>query len=276
MKLYYYTTVETLALILDSNKIRFTRLDCFDDPKEAESYSDFNQLIYIFASCFTEDKKESIPLWKMYSSIETGVRIEFDQETIFNTKQTPIVLPKNTYKTIIHPSVVNSTLISNQLHNTDYSCIRVNGKVCDYIDFQKVIYNDDYKKLYAANQNIEKFTANTDDPNIKRTNTHIQFDPTKYGYYKSSYWSFQNESRFLIYTVPFATNEKEFSKMILENKSLTTRHIDVQLSDECISNLIIRTAPKATSATKIIVKSLMQKYTNINNIESSELEGCIR
>ncbi len=275
MKLYYYTTVETLALILDSHKLRFTRLDCFDDPKEAESYSDFNQLIYIFASCFTEDEKESIPLWKMYSSIETGVRIEFDQETMFSPKQTPIVLPKNSYKTIIHQSIVHSTLTSNQLHNNDYSCIPVSGKVCDYIDFQKVIYNDDYKELYAANQNIGKHTTNTDNPNIERTNTHIRFNPTKYGYYKSSYWSFQNESRFLIYTIPFATNEKEFSKMVFENKSLTTRYIDVQLSDECISNLIIRTAPKATPATKIIIRSLVQKYPKIN-IESSELEDCIR
>lgn len=31
MKIYHYTTIETLALIIKSRAIRFNRLDCVDD-----------------------------------------------------------------------------------------------------------------------------------------------------------------------------------------------------------------------------------------------------
>lgn len=35
MRIYHYTSIETLALILDSQKIRFNRLDRVDDLEES-------------------------------------------------------------------------------------------------------------------------------------------------------------------------------------------------------------------------------------------------
>ncbi len=42
MKIYHYTTIETLALILESKCIKFSRLDMLDDKTESEPFSVFN------------------------------------------------------------------------------------------------------------------------------------------------------------------------------------------------------------------------------------------
>lgn len=42
MKLFHYTTIDTLALILDSKSIKFSRLDQLDDKQESEPFAEFN------------------------------------------------------------------------------------------------------------------------------------------------------------------------------------------------------------------------------------------
>lgn len=78
-KLYHYTTVETLALILKSKKIRFNSLENLDDLLENKT-EEFNELgSYYFVSCFSNDNEESIPIWSMYSQNGQGVRLEFSK-----------------------------------------------------------------------------------------------------------------------------------------------------------------------------------------------------
>lgn len=95
MKLFHYTTIDTLALILDSKSIKFSRLDQLDDKMESEPFSDFNPLQYIFSASFTDDEQESIPMWKMYANMETGIRIEFDSDTMFNPSIRSIIIPNH-------------------------------------------------------------------------------------------------------------------------------------------------------------------------------------
>lgn len=61
MKLYHYTTIDTLALILKNRTIRFNRLDKVDDLEEKVVSCGVNLAQYIFASCWTKDAEESIP-----------------------------------------------------------------------------------------------------------------------------------------------------------------------------------------------------------------------
>ena len=71
--LYHYTSIETLALILSNRKIRLNRLDKVDDPQEqiAKEIADMGKLVFV--SSWTDDSDESIPMWKMYGSLESGV-----------------------------------------------------------------------------------------------------------------------------------------------------------------------------------------------------------
>jgi hypothetical protein len=90
MKIYHYTNIEALALILKNQTIRFNRLDQVDDIEEgnAESWGvTFCQ--YVFVSCWTDKKEENIPLWKMYSGNTGGIRLALEPE-VFTEYLIPI------------------------------------------------------------------------------------------------------------------------------------------------------------------------------------------
>ena len=74
--LYHYTSISTLAHILESKKIRFNRLDRVDDIEEGKAIDVNNISSFIYVSCWTNKKYESIPLWNMYTPNMKGVRIE--------------------------------------------------------------------------------------------------------------------------------------------------------------------------------------------------------
>ena len=81
MKLYHYTSIETLALILKNGTIKFNRLDTVDDLEEAGYTSDGMQLgKYMFVSCWTKSSEENIALWSMYADKGKGIRIELDED----------------------------------------------------------------------------------------------------------------------------------------------------------------------------------------------------
>lgn len=64
-KIYHYTSIETLALILKYKTIRFNRLDQVDDYEEAcYGSGDLNLHLgqYCFVSCWTREDKENLSL----------------------------------------------------------------------------------------------------------------------------------------------------------------------------------------------------------------------
>lgn len=81
--LYHYTNIESLALILKNKTIRFNSLDKMDDKQE-QMTSDLKRIgQFVYASSWTDEQNESIPMWNMYASLDRGVRI---------------ALPKNPFK----------------------------------------------------------------------------------------------------------------------------------------------------------------------------------
>lgn len=61
MRIYHYTSLESLALILQNKTIRFNRLDKVDDLEEGNVESlGIKFCKYIFVSCWTEDENENI------------------------------------------------------------------------------------------------------------------------------------------------------------------------------------------------------------------------
>ena len=81
MKIYHYTTIETLALILKNKTIRFSRLDTLNDQEEGHITScgiDVGRLAYV--SCWTENPKEAIPLWRIYGKNSMGIRIALEKD----------------------------------------------------------------------------------------------------------------------------------------------------------------------------------------------------
>lgn len=81
MKLYHYTTIDTLALILSNKTIRFTRLDQLDDLNEVGIYGS-NITKTTFVSCWTNKEEESIAQWSIYRGNNRGVFFSLDSTNI--------------------------------------------------------------------------------------------------------------------------------------------------------------------------------------------------
>lgn len=63
MKIYHYTSLETLALILKNRTLLFNNVKNMNDPEEVVTEDFKNSLQdYAFISCWTQNPEESIPL----------------------------------------------------------------------------------------------------------------------------------------------------------------------------------------------------------------------
>ena len=74
--LYHYTNVDSLALILKNKTIRLNSLDKMDDLQEQMTLDKQNFGKFVFVSSWTDDETEQIPMWRMYTPKQHGVRIK--------------------------------------------------------------------------------------------------------------------------------------------------------------------------------------------------------
>jgi hypothetical protein len=82
-RLFHYTSLETLALILAAKKLKFTLLSELNDPLEGKT-PDFQQAErMIYSSSWTANSSDTLPMWKMYSDL-CGVRISLPPD-MFDT-----------------------------------------------------------------------------------------------------------------------------------------------------------------------------------------------
>ena len=82
MKIYHYTTIETLEHILKEKTLKFNSLKNVDDSLEAISNDSGDLSNNFFVSCWTKQKKENISLWNMFTSGVQEVRIGIDEGNI--------------------------------------------------------------------------------------------------------------------------------------------------------------------------------------------------
>lgn len=269
--------LDSFAMFIKSKSLRFSRLDQMDDLYEAKPFNEkFNPLGYIFASCHTRDKTENIALWKMYSSLERGVRIELDTHDLFALTLRHHDIPVHYHEIFdYYPKYLWTCLGFEDYCNTDFILIPANenSEVNDKDNDLFIVHKDiDYIKNLEVYRN--KYTSfireKYDSQEVK-----IHIDLLKFGYQKLNYWEFQKESRFLIYTIPFCKNGDEINSLIKENTPILTPHIFAPLSNTALTNMTVRLSPNASEATKFIVSSLLSTIGN-KNIEESDLKGHIR
>lgn len=265
MKLFHYTTIDSLAHILNSRSIKFNRLDQLDDLSESEEFGSFNPLKFTFSSSFTWDERENIALWKMYANMETGVRLEFDSSSMFNPKLTD--LPPHSLTGNLIPKSIRTSLKSTDIVNKDFILIYWGStdshNLGDGIYLKNVEYNDNIKDIYKSLIKINPSDGS------------LNCDVWEFGFYKSKYWEFQKEVRLLIYTMPNCHIESDFDRLLSNDRHLETTSIFVPLSDFALDNLQIVLSPKATDASRIIVESLTSNLSNIS-IKDSDLKRIIR
>lgn len=259
--LYHYTTVETLALILENRTIRFSSLKNLDDAQEefvSDSY-DFGKFVYV--SSWTADEKEKIPMWNMYSRMDCGVRIK---------------LPKNPFKEYEYPK-----------DHIIYEIGQKGKKIVDY----NMLYNEKYHiendgideilyevKYIDSKEKLEPTIINDEHQNIR-------FCLDKLGRYKNTYWRFQDEWRYILRFIPIGYSEIEkniniFGDIVIKRfKSYSDKmpaFYDLRIKDEFFENMEIVLSPKISQGNKVIVYSLRDKYNPKMIIKESELHNLIR
>lgn len=268
--LYHYTNIETLALILQKHTFRFNSLDKMDDLQEKETGDIKNIGQFCYISSWTDDITESIPMWKMYSSIDSGVRIRL--------KKNPFKIHANTAEELSKVSSIPVTDNSNG--NPLKSLIPFtemfsNGFICPgamSMDIlHKVEYTQDSNKLYPklVSSNGDSFTIAMGE----------------LGKYKNTHWSFQNEWRYILLFFPLNINQavekSSADAQIMGNKILLGLekqpfpHYDMILDDDVYSQMEITLSPQISAGNRIIVECLVEKYNPTATIKNSSLVGLI-
>lgn len=269
--LYHYTSIETLALILSNRTFRLNSLDQMDDlqEKEASDIKNIGQFCYV--SSWTDDETESIPMWKMYSSLDSGVRIKL--------KTNPFKLFENTPESIKEVSKLPVADESNGVYLKSIIPIAdmmKKGYLCpaamkDNILY-KVEYTSDPSKLYpkVVTYEGEKFSISLGD----------------LGIHKNTHWEFQHEWRYILHFYPLNINQSP--NVLLNSVQIMANNIlhglekqpfpfyDLQLDDVAFSEMEITLSPQISPGYRLIVHALVEKYNPSAIIHNSSLLGLIQ
>lgn len=245
--IYHYTSIQSLACILKSGNLRFTRLDQFDDVQEGQKIADWNFGAMLFASCWGIDSSEDYPQWEMYGDAMRGVRLSLPSD------------PFDWYSYYQEGAYVNqvySPIPRELLRGEDF---HVGPDLNDHANFlRQVEYVEDINHHWRNNCHVEGNSLVVKD-GLQQVAS-----------YKSKRWAFQKEHRFLVQVLgPFnpATQQPAGPEMTW---------FDVPLGKHAFENLIIRMGPLSTAADRIIVDSLVRSFALEAKVEESHLIGLVR
>ncbi|MCK4343666.1 MAG: hypothetical protein KAX05_00150 [Bacteroidales bacterium] len=244
-ELFHYSSINKLALILDSKKIRFNRLDLVNDPNEGIS-KDFGAMaMYMFVSCWTKNSEENFALWNMYTDKMRGIRIELP---------TPVF---NSYKI------------------GDYS---------DFIITKNDSLNDQKRIFILPAENKPVLVEYTDDEDrlFPKIRTDIGLKTSALGLRKRTIWKIEDEVRYKMEIYPFDPNVSienfpvAYEKFIDKRIPPSIEFYDVDLNIESLKEMKIVIGPKCVLGDRQIVEALISKYNPTAEIFESKLSGKIK
>ena len=270
MKIYHYTNIEALALILKNKTIRFSRLDKVDDVEEGDVESlGVKFCRYVFVSCWTETSEENIPLWKMYGGDSGGVRITANHEMFKEYYVSNLKFGNQHSQGAIWSKIPHQDLI-----NPDFFIMPIFDYNNDMF-YRRVKYVDD----------VSQYTKNAIQvTNIKDNRGDWKMEMKPFGSYKNTRWKFQEETRFVLYALPINPliegANPELTTLLTQslsaNKTLSFSYYDMHLKDETLEDMEITLNPTATDSQRIIVQALVDKYAPNIKINDSALGELVR
>lgn len=267
--LYHYTSIDSLALILKNHTIRFSPLCKLDDLQEQKSSDVDNLGRFIFVSSWTDDERESIPMWKMYTNPEAGVRIKL-RKNPFVWQETA----KNAFENVKGLTIIGSKESNNSLYT--------------FLNIAELLKQGCYCSQ-AWDGNMLHQVEYTDDQTILEpivldfSDGYPTINMGKLGHQKNKYWDFQKEWRYVLQFVPFDISggpekaAQEFqvtaNKMTKGIAALPFSYFDLQIASEFYKEIEITCSPNITESSRIILNALADKYNPSIAIRESELLG---
>lgn len=243
-QLFHYSTINKLALILSSKKIRFNRLDYVNDPHEGVTDDFGSMAIYFFVSCWTKNKEENLALWNMYTEKMRGIRIELPLP-LFN---------------------------SNNI-----------GKLPNYIikESEYLNDNDGLFILDAQNEPIDIIYTDDEDKLHPKIQFDLGLKTSVLGIAKSTIWKIENESRYIMQIYPYDPNVSKdnfpdaYEKYIEHRIPPSINFYDVEITKKAFEEMKIVIGPKVHPGDKEIIKALVAEYNPNAVIFESKLTGHI-
>lgn len=275
-RIFHYTDIESLALILKTKKLRFTRLDRVDDIREAQEHSGINFGKYFFVSCWTQQEIESIPQWNMYSREMQGVRIDLPEYPFLNQP----LRTKPGWGGIECNGELLSPMAFEDLFGDSYFIVPTSLNRDHFAG--PVEYVPDVEELYI--RSIHREVATTGHVNLNINELY------KLPRYKTQDWEFQKEYRFSLFAMPslpvpkegsvsktFFENINEYmSNAFINNIDTSINYIDIPINPLVFEELVVRTGPLCTPGGRACAESLLSHHAPSARLEVSALTGSIR
>lgn len=276
-RIFHYTSVDSFEAILKSQKIRFTRIDRFDDVMEAQTHGGVGFGKYFFASSWTQDASESIPQWNMYGGRNEGVRIE---------------LPVKPFRRVRLEAIPGFVIAPNFECISPLSTMELFGN--SYFVVPQMAYNDKFfqgpvEYVPDVASRWAKAVSRTPDYSGRRTPS-LRIDRLwDLVRLKSETWSFQREYRFFLFAMPLVPHfEPDGIKMptpeqmgaasdhMQLNVDPVATYIDVSLDPAALDELVVRTGPLITEANRRRIEALLRTFAPKAKMVPSALENTIR
>lgn len=242
---YHYTNFEALLSIIKSKSIMLSSLEQLNDLEEGLRLDEIKKF-KVFVSCFTHEKKESIPLWKLYSKDGYGLRIGLNALIFFEDKKKLFFIDDKT----------KYYFPSKEWQIRDAIIADVN-----YVKEP----NDYYDIIYPLG---EDFLS--------------QKDPTAIGLIKRKAWKFEEETRARVYVdVKPGVSSRLFNKSD-ETPGVRRPSFDkmfCEISNKIIGEMIITFSPFMSEVIKEAIKITVKKHIpdfKDKNFVYSKLEGKIK
>ncbi|WP_202841512.1 hypothetical protein [Luteimonas saliphila] len=269
--IHHYTSVAALAAILHSGRLRFTRLDRFDDVLEAQTVAGIDFGAQLFASCWVKQDAEDIAQWSMYGDTKQGVRISLpDDPFAWQLLNAFHQVPGTNAKW--HFDNAEAPFPLDEVFGDGYLLL----PVIDRSRFLKeVLYVDDVVQAYRRH--------------VRHDGETIVIDgyPTELARYKWNRWAFQREHRFVLTTVrgPRRTEDPaEYGECYHElvrdplwhRQGALSPYIDLKFAPSALQDMIVTIGPLCSDAGREEVGRLCARYAPCARIRMSELQGKIR
>lgn len=260
--LYHYTSLDTLALILEYRKLKLNNLLYVDDIDEAASEDMGNYGKHFYVSCWTEDEEESIPLWNMYTKNMHGVRIG---------------LPKFPFKQFSYrrgDSFFSEDTVSYLNYNDPVfkRCSATAGGVqlirVEYVDENEKICPSVKKENYEGAAKDYIMAESMNEISLKECKINYSFD--EMGKYKRKCWAFQREWRYKVSVAPMGISEmyppsfKKQQELIRRMEDLASEPVTdsffLDINDDALEHMDIVLGPKMSQGERILARALLDKY----------------
>ena len=266
--LYHYTSLSTLALILKTKEIRFSRLDKLDDPQECKT-SDSNNLAKTrFVSCWTDCDTESIPMWREYTGNGHGVRIGMPADPFERYAWNEEEVKK-----------VAEFLKDDAIHPCEDALLPF-GEVWDKQCFAlQTFYRGSILKRVAYTDDEEKLSPSV----LEDGDGSMVAKPDLLGMHKATAWEYQSEWRYLITVAPWnlrdlGNDSGDIAKRFRESLSssdgpdIYPSEYYLKLSDNALRSIRITKSPMMTPGDEELLDALVERYYPHVEPERSSIE----